>query len=319
MVNRSSFLTGTLAAVALAGCDQTPWVPPLDPMPLFPTPFLFGATLHQSQLIAAASQASGDFDCQVIRTELAYNDVISVDEGGNVKYNWYQDALYNLCVKLGVKPLFIIGYAPQPIDTNSKQPGSWYDFCWHAAMRYPLATWEVWNEWNIVQGWGAPSKPGDPQNVNAYIPVANTALAAIRTANPQAYVMTGGTSGVTAETNIYRFMVAAGLFDTVGQYGGFNALAIHPYDTDYTNIENWYSDVKGILPNGAVVWTTEFGESPIDPATMTHMAQAHKTMGVPLIWYTLVSSPDDHFGIYNSDYTPVEAAVATAKQIVNGG
>lgn len=201
-------------------------------------------------------------------------------------------------------------------------------FAGQAASRYKgkVAYWEVWNEPNLDQAWAPKPSPTD------YLALLRVTTPAIKTANPSATVITGGTGGSTGAPDItqvdwYRSIYAAaptGLFDAVG---------VHPY-SDFRS--GWGGDmstiptIRRIMDDAGyattAIWGTEVGfttggshaVSETDAARMMGEAvQAWRAIPNtgPLFWYTIQDNPkepsESYFGMHRTDGTakPSRAAL----------
>jgi hypothetical protein len=150
--------------------------------------------------------------------------------------------------------------APASAAASARQfypPSTPADFAAYARAvvhRYKdrIHTWEIWNEENSSTFW----KPAP--SASAYAALLKAAYAAIKTEDPSATVLLGGTVG-------FDRAYIDGVF-AAGAWASFDALAIHTYvgpQPETSMIPTWldnaraYLDTKGSKP----LWVTEFGWS----------------------------------------------------------
>ena len=172
-----------------------------------------------------------------------------------------------------------IDYAPpwaSGSDDNKhppRDPAHYGGFCRAAATRYaPLGVrhWEIWNEPNIASFW----KPApDPAACVALLAACSTA---IRGVDPQAVVVTGGTSPARDDpTHVHPVTWLRALY-ALGARRYFDAVAHHPY--------TWPE-----LPGGRSSWNPWFqmdGAATSLRTVMTANGDAAKQ-----IWITETGTP----------------------------
>ncbi len=150
-------------------------------------------------------------------------------------------------------------------------PSAFGTFAGAAAARYaPMGVhdWEIWNEPNNTQFW-------QPQpNVAAYVTLLQAATSAIRSADPQAFVVSGGLAPeATSNGNIAQLSYLA-TFCADGGPSYVDAIGYHAYSypvlpSDF-QIWNAWSQIDGTTPSfrsilngcGAAskkIWITEYG------------------------------------------------------------
>lgn len=185
----------------------------------------------------------------------------------------YLDRLVALTKEEGLSVLAVVGNAPEwarAPGTNTHSPPLdlqlFAEFAGAAASRYRSAgvrTWEVWNEPNIVKFWEP--RPDAVQYAN----LLELAAAAIRAANPEAYIISGGMSPAKTSDETQRrpdeFLSA--IYDT-GAMAHVDAVAMHPYTFPGRPSEfgSAFDDLvllrQLMQRNGdpdAPIWITEFG------------------------------------------------------------
>jgi arabinogalactan endo-1,4-beta-galactosidase len=196
-------------------------------------------------------------------------------------------------------------------------------------------TYEIWNEPNVSRFW--PSGPDARQ----YAQLLAAAYPAVKAADPQAVVLTGGLS-----KSDYAFV--SDLY-AAGARRYFDAVAIHPYTGNVDPLSCWkqagttklafdafcgIEEVRNtMVANGdsaKSIWLTEFGWSTTrGPYGVTEATQAtflvaalNQLKQYPYVraafWYNgrdTASNPDvydDNLGVLRSDFTPKPAYAALA-------
>ena len=201
-------------------------------------------------------------------------------------YDWTDyDRVAQAVVSRGLKPLGIIDYTPpwarqaacsdQPACAPA-DPAAYARFAGDAAAHYgPMGVhaWEIWNEPNIDVYY----KPAP--NVAFYTHMLTAAYPAIKAADRNALVITGGTAPTSSNgTDVGAVNFVAGIYDAGGR-GAFDAVAHHPYTFPYTSTNAYpggaWSDLMAIHSlmvsrgDGAKkVWATEYGAPTGGPGTM---------------------------------------------------
>jgi hypothetical protein len=190
----------------------------------------------------------------------------------------------------GLNVLGTLAYTPvwaRPANTTDHDPptnpADYAAFAQAAAQRYApqgVHAWEVWNEPNIAGFWQPAPDPV------AYVTLLKTAYSAIKGADTQAVVLTGGTApvGPTTDwvsadgTQMSAYHWIAQLYAN-GARGSFDAMATHPYNPapnsptyhdpswGSNNYWNHFMETPQIynnlmVPNGdgsKAIWGTEAG------------------------------------------------------------
>jgi hypothetical protein len=145
-----------------------------------------------------------------------------------------------------------------------EQLDQWAAFVREGVRRYGprLPYWEVWNEPNLEKFWGRPPDPGD------YVRLLKASYAAVKEANPQAVVLSGGFAYGGQGPEFVRRCYDVGMKDS------FDVMNIHLYCWGKKNVDpakflaqkmaearqtmSDYSDA------GKPIWVTETGWPQID-------------------------------------------------------
>ena len=272
---------------------------------------------------------------------------------GPSTYNWAPfDRVATDSVARGLSVLAVIQYTPpwaRPAGTPAETPPTNLDdyarFAQAAAAHFAalgVHAYEIWNEPNIAAFW----RPRP--DVARYTRLLTLAAAAIRAADPQAVVVTGGTSPAADDgTNIAPVTFLRGIYANGGK-GSFDAVGHHPYCWPAQPGEAyawsaWYvmygtapSLRSTMVANGdgaKKIWATEFGAPTNGPAGSFVSEDAQSRMVTnaislfrsydwagPLFWYsgrdlgTATSTRENFFGLVRYDFSqkPAYAAYKTA-------
>jgi Tol biopolymer transport system component len=196
-------------------------------------------------------------------------------EKGN--FRWIDpDNVVNAYEAYGLKILLRVHGTPawaRPPDTQlsypANDPRDFADFITVLATRYRgrVAAYEIWNEENLNYEWGY--RQPDPAE---YTPLLRAAYQAIKAADPEAVVLSGGlaTTGDGSPTATGDLKYLQGIYDNGGR-GYFDALGSHPYayghPPDYE--DPWGLSISRVVAQHYVmqqngdkdkpVWITEVG------------------------------------------------------------
>ena len=137
-------------------------------------------------------------------------------------FSQYDNAV-SMAQEAGQKIIFVVGSSPSwasgssNTETPPKNPAEYAAFIHYVAARYAgrVSAWEIWNEENTTRFWST--------GVNAaqYTSLLKAAYPAVKSADPNALVLFGGTS-----LNDYNFISEA---YAAGAKGYFDVMAVHPY------------------------------------------------------------------------------------------
>jgi polysaccharide biosynthesis protein PslG len=201
------------------------------------------------------------------------------------EFDWTTtDSLVNEAAQRGLKILGLLTYAPSwavpPQNRILVHPApadaaSWGRFVALAAQRYGhiIHNWEIWNEPNIDDSFA----PGP--DLPLYSAMLRESYRAIKDVDPDAVVVTGGTSpAVDNPTEMSPVTFIKGLYDH-GAGDFFDAVAMHPYSSpellsvdgppETSNSRRAISDVTDLMvargQRGKRIWFTEFGASTSTP------------------------------------------------------
>jgi polysaccharide biosynthesis protein PslG len=280
-----------------------------------------------------------------IRFDVAWSQV---QAGGRDSWDWARtDTVINAANAKGIKVLPILAYTPswaRPSNCTGSDkcaPANHLDFANFAkaaATRYSsknVRHWEIWNEQNISNFW----QP--TPNAVAYTELLKSTYTAIKQADPQAFVVTGGFSPASTNgTNIAPVDFLKIMYDQGGK-NSFDAVGHHPYcwsaggncPNVYAGWSAWsqMSETPESLRSVMVargdsskqIWATEFGAPTNGPSNQTPLSEADQATMVtaaynkfasfswagPLFYYnykdfgTNATNREDWFGVRRFDNT----------------
>ena len=257
------------------------------------------------------------------------------------------DSVYAADLARGVRPLFILGYAPRWASGSAcsgitgrclagPEPDYYDDFARAAAAlatRYPEAAGiEIWNEPNLQHFWRPAANP------EGYAALLRESYSAIKAANP-AMSVGGGSVGqlnsdpgsLSAPEFLRRVFVA-------GAAGALDAITLHAYAGGDPTAERAVTDVANVRATrdaygdpSKPLWVTETGGSTTGLGALSEVDQATRLTlldtrlrsapGVEmLIVHTLIDPPTDPgsretgFGVVRPDFSkrPSYCALALA-------
>lgn len=286
-------------------------------------------------------------------------------EWGIVQYssptssNWTSyDTLVNALVAHHMRGLGIIVFTPQwartatcsnGVECPPADPTTFATFAAEVAARYKadgFHYWEIWNEPNNFNFW-APKT-----DCNAYTALLKVTYPAIKAADPNAVVVTGGfapesTDNVnTSPTDFLSCVYNDGgknYFDAVGDHPyTFPALPSASAAGAWGQMSETTPSLRSIMiANGDAskkIWITEYGtptdgpdpnwyvSEAVQAQMVTNAFQLYKTYpwAGPFFWYTLrdsgntTSSNENFFGLTRYDGS-VKPAYTTLKNIIAAG
>lgn len=258
-MRRSQALAGiTLAplAAALTACNLNGGskIVPTGGSPLHPT--AFGSQIYPTddinQTIALLAGCGGT----MIR--------IGIDVASSAFF----DQLFPAAAAQGMHVIVISQYAPQPVDLSAYTATA-VAFQKRYGAYNPI--WELWNEPNLDQYWGAKA------DVGAYSQLAIATASALRDAGAK-QILSGGTSGI--DLNWLYEMRTRGVFNAV------TGCAVHSYQSP-AFAQNQYLQAASLMPPGITLYTTEacVQNANDQVSFFRDMWNIHRELGLPaMIW-----------------------------------
>lgn len=286
-----------LAAIAtvgvvllLTGCQQA--APPpvsVPPTVAAPAPFVLqpGTIGVNAVTLILPETRSRQYDAikasgvPAVRLYLEWNYI----EPRPGEFDWSTtDSLVMDAAQRGLKILGLLTYTPSwavppqartLVHAAPADPKVWGNFVAQTAARYRdvIHNWEIWNEPNIDDSF-APAP-----DLALYSAMLKESYSAIKAADPDSTVITGGTSpAVDISNEMSPLTFLEGLYDHgAGDY--FDAVAMHPYSSpdllsaegaaETSNSNRAIRDVTDLMVSRGQgdkkIWFTEFGASTSDP------------------------------------------------------
>ena len=266
------------------------------PVPATPPPnmasnvgFAYGVQVHlPNQDMARVMQSAQDLGVTWVKQQIDW----ALYEPSEGAINWAPiDELVDAMDVAGMNILFTVTSAPSWARDSDQEKGppvdyqAYANFVGQMAERYAgrVAAYEIWNEQNLRREWNT------PRGISAasYVELLRLAYVSIKTADPEAIVVTGGLAptgfndGVNAiDDRVYlRQMYAAGVSDWSDAIGAHpNGWANPPDSTCCRNnrpaVPAWddhpsfffketLNDYREIMvangDSGTYIWATKFG------------------------------------------------------------
>lgn len=259
------------------------------------------------------------------------------------------DAIYEADLARGIRPVFILMYAPEwawpegatcDVPTDCRfPPGAAHMDAWRGVVRmlvrrYPeMAALEIWNEPNLTAFW----RPGpDPAR---YTDLLVQASSAARDAGSAVPVLGGSLAGfpqsVPGTAISYRAFLSA--MYASGARGAMDGISLHPYpggmnlartqrmlteirdvrDAQGDDVPLWVTEIGATTTPGGGWVATEDEQARIDAALVQRLRAQPDVAAVLVhtlvepIWST-ASGPQRGFGLVRPDGTPKPAFCALA-------
>jgi polysaccharide biosynthesis protein PslG len=261
----------------------------------------------------------------------------AVQGNGPNSWNWaVVDRGVNAARARGLNVLATLAYTPawaRPGGTDDKtpptNPADYASFARAAAARYGpqgVQAYEIWNEPNNSDFW----KPAP--DVAAYTTMLRTAYAAIKGVDPQATVITGGSSpegGADAPASWLSGIYAnggGGSFDAVGHHP-YTGMPYGPSTNAPWNPFQQTVDIHNVMVNhgdgGKLIWGTEAGawtgtsQNAVSESTQAQYVSQYlqgwsnwASFTGPFFYYGLrdqgtdLGNREDNFGLEHADGSP---------------
>ncbi len=182
-------------------------------------PFGMGVNIHFTRASAATWRLLAQSGFRFVRTDLTWQSVETAPGVFNFRTPGY-DSLMRHLRAIGIRPLLILDYCnslyPSPATAAGRAAFARFAATAVRHFRGDGVIWEVWNEpgnfWSCT---------GQPYRSSAYVQLAEAAAAAMRAADPRAFII-GPASGQGDGAGIRAFTLA-GLLNVL------NAYSVHPY------------------------------------------------------------------------------------------
>ncbi len=169
-------------------------------------------------------------------------------ESSRGSYHWRElDDMIRLVRPYGLKLVLSVAKGPRWASGEGGglplNPDDFYNFMFSLSQRYKgqIAAYEIWNEPNIGL------ETGGQVSIPRYIETLKAGYRGVKSNDPQAFVLTGGTSptGVTAGTQVMddvQFVTECYKYNNGEWRNYFDALAVHPGSAANSPDEFWPID-----------------------------------------------------------------------------
>ena len=196
-----------------------------------------------------------------LRDEMSWGSVER--EKGVFEFSPRYDEYVDKARAAGIEPLIILDYSNPHYDdgnfpTSDEAIAGFARYCAQVATRYRgrVRYFEVWNEW--TGGCGMSGKTGNtPEN---YVRMLGPAYAAVKEANPEAYVV-----GVGGEHSAWGYGMIERMFEA-GALKSMDAVSVHPYrypgTPEATDLTGELTRVVELIRKhggSQPIWITEIG------------------------------------------------------------
>jgi hypothetical protein len=224
----------------------------------------------------------------------------SIQSSGPNSWNWGPtDAFVKAANAHHLHVLGMLGYSPGWARSGNvttdppSNPDDFANFARAAAHRYApmgLHDWEIWNEPNLAMFW---SPKADPV---AYAKLLRRAYPAIKSADRNAVVVTGGLAPSSDNGKDLSPMSFTAAIYYNGAKGNFNALGTHPYSYPYApmykaswnafyNTPNLHKLMRAVGDGNKRIWGTEVGyPTGTSSASVSEQKQADELVAAISAW-----------------------------------
>ncbi|MGU7844057.1 cellulase family glycosylhydrolase [Burkholderia sp. AW33-5] len=228
-----------------------------------------GVAIHEIDdpvLLDAVRDAGFSF----VRTDLFW-DSVEMPQGWN--FSRYDALVANLRAR-GLGALFILGYqhprhAPKQPPTLPAQVDAFAEYATQSALHFrdQPVRFEVWNEQDHKDYWLAPPSPAEYRNL------LQATVRAVKSANPNAVVATGGVQQVDLP-----FIRAVGDIGSASQPAP-DAVSVHPYrqDAPETALRDYATLAQDLAMYRTVpaIWATEWSYPTYGYKYVSHTSDGH--------------------------------------------
>jgi hypothetical protein len=239
------------------------------------------------------------------------------------------DAIYDADRAKGIKPIFILMFAPQwtwaagtpcvqATDDCRYPPGAdhmdaWRDAAQTLVRRYPgMAALEIWNEPNYSAFWQGGL---DPAAYGRLVVEANDAVKATGSTIP---VLGGSITSYNAADSADALtprMFIKGMY-AAGVRGHMDGIAVHPYpqDIDLYVFFKTLTDIRDVRQdnddNGTPIWVTEAGITTVPSSTTFYLNENDQAVYLRKLYNQLNGMPDVKSMIFHTLIDPANVPAA---------
>lgn len=236
-------LTQTVTPTVVPVEATSPPIPNILPERVIPE--LFGVEIHFTRALPGELNVLATGGFRWVRMDMFWNTVEQVP--GRYEF-WEYDALVAAMTQRGIRIVFILDYGNPYYDHgfaphSPEARAAFTRFAAAAVRRYrgKGVIWEIWNEPNLDHFWA-------PQaNVERYGTLLLQTVAAIRRADPTAFIVAPGTSGFD-----WPFWTALG---EMGAFTKLDAVTVHPYGIEIPEqVGPYYVQLTTLLHRYSPAW-----------------------------------------------------------------
>nr|WP_321795231.1 cellulase family glycosylhydrolase [Burkholderia sp. BCC1988] len=323
-------------ALVLPNTTQSSTLPFVALPRFFDTRANSGVAIHEidDPVLLDAVRAAG---FSFVRTDLFW-DSVEMPQGWN--FSRYDALVANLRAR-GLGALFILGYqhprhAPKQPPTLPAQVDAFAEYATQSARHFrdQPVRFEVWNEQDHKDYWLAPPSPAEYRNL------LQATVRAVKTANPNAVVATGGVQQVDLP-----FIRAVGDIGSASQPAP-DAVSVHPYrqDEPETALRDYVTLAQDLATYRTVpaIWATEWSYPTYGYKYVSHTSDGHDPVArerqaryavrrLLVDWIAQIGltayydmrndgadpkNMEHNFGLLDADNTPLPAYVAVRNLFV---
>jgi hypothetical protein len=366
--NASSSASSTVSSTILSAISSTAPLPPVaTPQPPAPPQdigHVVGIAAGGGLSKISTSTLNAELDHMValgitwVRFDIEWGDVQYSSSSTSASTWGAYDTLVNALVAHHLKGLGVIDFTPAwarapgctgGVECPPADPETFATFAAEVAARYApdgMHYWEIWNEPNSFNFWAT------SVNCGAYTAVLKATYPAIKAADPNAVVITGG---LAPESTNNVSMSPTDFLSCIYNDGGegyFDAVGDHPYvfpefpssDSSgaWAQMSETTPSLRSIMvANGDAnkkIWLTEFGAPTNGPDPNWYVSESTQAAQVtdaidlyesypwagPIFWYTFqdsgtdASTNENFFGLVRADGSE-KPAYSTMQSIIAGG
>jgi polysaccharide biosynthesis protein PslG len=253
-----------------------------------------------------------DLGIRYLRTDLAWSQV--EQRPGEYSFEAY-DALLRALASRGMRAVLVLAYGNDlygggPPRTPEVRR-AFARFAGAAAARYAGrgVLWQIWNEPNLSQFWGPEPDAAE------YVALAQLTAAAIRRADPDAFVIGPSTGGPEFDLAFVEDVFRLGLLESL------DAVSVHPFGAAYPEAaEPFYESVRTLIrryspgrdvPLMCGEWGYSIPDQELQAQYLVRSLDVNERSGIPLtIWYSWQDDGFQDFGLVDTAGRPKQSLVA---------
>lgn len=269
-----------------------------------------GVTVSRPSLQDLDGIAAAGF--RYVRTDLAWSQV--EQQPGEYDFAPY-DALVDALGRRGLAPILVLAYGNDLYGGGPpRTPGArraYARFAASAAARYSGrgVLWQIWNEPNLWQFWDPAPDPAE------YVALARETAAAMRAADPGAYLIGPATGGPDFDLAFLDAVFGLGLIDVL------DAVSVHPFGAAYPEAAApFYEAVRGLMrrhsPGRSIPllcgeWGYSIPDQDLQAQYLVRSLDVNQRAGISLtVWYAWQDDGFQDFGLLDALGRPKQSLAA---------